>query len=211
MMVHRTPFFLPWLYPGLTWRMPAESHELYLTFDDGPVPGVTEFVLDTLQKYSVKGTFFCIGDNVRKYPDLFVRLIQDGHAVGNHTFNHLNGWKTPMHVYLENVKHCEHAMNQHMDKKPSSRLFRPPYGRISRKQIKALSDWRIIMWDVLAVDYDQKLSGNKCLTNTLSACRSGSIIVFHDSYKAEKNITFALPRLIEHFLEKGASFKPITG
>lgn len=210
MMVHRTPFFLPWLYPGLTWRMPSTSPELYLTFDDGPVPGVTEFVLETLSKYDVRATFFCIGDNILKHPDIFMRLVREGHTVGNHTFNHLNGWRTPVQEYLENVKRCEQEMTKRAGIESLPRLFRPPYGRITRSQINALSDWQIIMWDVLTVDYDRKLSENKCLANSLAACRNGSIIVFHDSYKAEKNVTFVLPRLIEHFLEKGVSFKPIT-
>lgn len=210
MMVHRTPFFIPWLYPGLTWRMPGDSHELYLTFDDGPIPGVTEFVLDTLRRYSVKATFFCIGDNVRKHPHIFEKILTEGHTAGNHTFNHLNGWSTSTALYMENIRLCEDEITKHRGRFIGSPLFRPPYGRITRSQIRTLTAFKIIMWDVLSADYDKSLSEDACLTNTIDACRKGSIIVFHDSIKAEKNVTFVLPRMIEHFMEKGFAFKAIT-
>jgi peptidoglycan-N-acetylglucosamine deacetylase len=204
MIPHRTPFFLPWIYPKLTWRIPTEEKELYLTFDDGPVHGPTEFVLETLRQYSAKATFFCIGDNVRKHPGVFKKIVEDGHAIGNHTFNHLNGWKTANTSYFENIKQCDDLFRQNAVR---SKLFRPPYGRITGKQIKFLGDYTIVMWDVLSVDYLKSLSAEACLQNTLRATRSGSIIVFHDSYKAEKNMTHALPRFLEHFNDKGFSFK----
>lgn len=204
MIPHRTPFFLPWIYPDLTWRIPTEEKELYLTFDDGPVQGPTEFVLETLKQYSAKATFFCIGDNVRKHPQVFRKIIDDGHQVGNHTFNHLNGWKTPNLSYVDNIKLCDEVFEQNTIK---TKLFRPPYGRITGKQIKSLPGYTIVMWDVLSVDYAKSLSAEACLQNTISATRPGSIIVFHDSYKAEKNMTHALPRFVKHFAEKGFSFK----
>jgi len=203
---HRTPFFLPWLYPGLVWRMPSECKELFLTFDDGPVPGPTEFVLETLNKYNSKATFFCIGDNVRKYPDVFRKVLAEGHAIGNHTFNHLKGWSTSREAYVENVQQCTSIFEEHQQQ---VKLFRPPYGRITRSQINALADYKIIMWDVLTVDYHKSVSPEACLKNSVQATRPGSIIVFHDSVKAERNMQYALPRMLEHFLERGYTFKPL--
>ena len=206
---HRTPFFLPKLFPSLTWRIQNERKELYLTFDDGPVPGPTEFVLDTLASRNIKATFFCIGDNIRKHPEVFKKIIVQGHCVGNHTFHHLNGWKTNSQKYSENIMLCNEEISKHKPTINSQRpitLFRPPYGRITKKQIQSLSDYKIIMWDVLSVDYNKHLSPEKCLGNTIRATRSGSIIVFHDSYKAEKNLTYALPAFIDHFLAQGFTF-----
>lgn len=206
MIPHRTPFVLPWLYPSLTWRMPSAEKSIYLTFDDGPVHGPTDFALETLKAYSAKATFFCIGDNVHKHPDVFKKIVSDGHAVGNHTFNHLNGWKTASPLYLENVKKCDEVLNTHAS---ATSLFRPPYGRITRQQIKLLQGYTIVMWDVLSVDYAKSLSAERCLQNTIGATREGSIVVFHDSYKAEKNMTHALPRYLEHFTSKGYTFKTL--
>lgn len=211
-MVHRTPFFLPLLYPSLTWRMPDRANELFLTFDDGPVPGPTEFVLETLRKFNVKATFFCIGENIQKHPVVFKAIVDHGHAIGNHTFNHLNGWKTKTSEYFKNVKLCSDEMEGQLagrKENPGFTLFRPPYGRISRGQMKTLSGFKIIMWDVLSIDYNKNLLPEKCLKNTITATRSGSIIVFHDSYKAEKNLKYALPRFIEHYLAQGFIFSAI--
>lgn len=198
---------------------------LYLTFDDGPVSGPTEFALHTLSRYSAKATFFCIGDNVRKHPEIFSKIIEEGHAVGNHTFNHLNGWRTNTDRYVENTARCQEQMNLFSEKAmvqgglqqaspmaniEPSRLFRPPYGRISRKQIQALQDYRIVMWDVLSMDYNRLLSPESCFRSTMHACRPGSIIVFHDSYKAERNMAYALPRLLDHFSQQGYSFKALA-
>lgn len=207
-MVHRVPFFLPWLYPNLIWRILTTDKELFLTFDDGPIPGPTDFVLETLKKYSCKATFFCIGDNVRKHPAIFNKVVQGGHAIGNHTFNHLKGWSTPLLKYVENVKQFDNQLS--IDNcKLKIELFRPPYGRITQKQINALSEYKIIMWDVLTVDYSKNVSQESCLKNSIRATRPGSIIVFHDSLKAERNMTYALPRFIEHFLEQGFVFKAL--
>lgn len=211
MFIHRTPFFLPWLYSNLVWRIRTERKELFLTLDDGPVPGPTEFALDVLRKYRARATFFCIGDNVQKHPDVFKRILQDGHAVGNHTFNHLNGWETPKAEYVENTTLCDAVMDEHQTGNKTKKvvLFRPPYGRITRAQIKALSAYNIIMWDVLSFDYTESISAEACLKNSIKATRPGSVIVFHDSLKAEKNMRYALPRFIEHFTEKGYSFNII--
>ena len=198
MIPHRVPFFLPWFYPSLLWRMPTREKILYLTFDDGPVPGPTDFVLDVLSRHKIAATFFCIGDNVRKYPDLFSRILSLGHAVGNHTVNHLNGWKTNAQEYMANTSSFDSIAADAGLAKPA-RLFRPPYGQITRRQIRMLGAYNIVMWDVLSQDYNRRLSPENCLKRTIRACRPGSIIVFHDSYKAQQNMEYTLPRLIDHF------------
>jgi len=207
-MVHRTPFFFPWLYPTLTWRVPDATKKLFLTFDDGPVPGPTDFVVDTMKAADVKGTFFCIGDNIRKHPAVYRSILDQGHRIGNHTFNHLNGWRTSGQKYLDNVQECAAviAESDHPEGRP---LFRPPYGRITREQIAGLSAFQIIMWDVLTMDYRRTLSAERCLRNTIGAARDGSIVVFHDSVKAEKNLVYTLPRFIDHFKSCGYEFSVI--
>jgi peptidoglycan/xylan/chitin deacetylase (PgdA/CDA1 family) len=208
MIPHRTPFFLPILYPSLTWRLPAGNKELFLTFDDGPVSGPTDFVLEELKKFSVIATFFCIGDNIRKHPDVFRKIVEGGHAIGNHTYNHLNGWRTSPQEYIDNIKKFEQQLSIANCKQ--STVFRPPYGKVTRSQIKRLAHYKIIMWDVLSQDYNKNLSPEKCLQNTIEATRPGSIIVFHDSFKAERNLRFALPRFVSHFHDKGYTFKAIS-
>lgn len=204
----RSPFFLPWLYTDLIWRIPTQEKKLYLTFDDGPVPTITEFVLTELAKAKAKATFFCIGDNVRKHPDVFRKIVKDGHAIGNHTFNHLKGWNTPVKTYVDNVKLCDHQLKAD-NSQLSIQLFRPPYGRIKRSQIKALKEYKIIMWDVLAHDYSKNISPDRCLKGSIDATRPGSIIVFHDSIKAEKNMRYTLPRFLDHFSHQGYTFECI--
>lgn len=222
MNLFRTPAFLPWLYPQLTWRIPADQKELYLTFDDGPVPGPTEFVLDILKEAGALATFFCIGDNIARHPSIFRKVVEAGHAIGNHTFHHLSGWKTNTDDYLSNIKLCEDQIKNSTapsgtsqqatsDQKPATSLplFRPPYGRITRQQIRSLPSYRIIMWDVLTHDYATSLSPEKCLTGALKAARPGSVVVFHDSLKAERNLTYALPRFIDHFAGLGYTFNSL--
>lgn len=209
-MIYRAPFFLHWLYPNLVWRIATEKKELYLTFDDGPIPGPTDFVLETLAKHKIQATFFCIGDNVRKHPQVFKKIVEQGHVIGNHTFNHLKGWKTPLDQYVENVKQCDEVFNHLGFEVRASNLFRPPYGRITRSQIKALSAYKIVMWDVLTNDYDKTKSPEACLKNSVRVTQPGSIIVFHDSLKAERNMTYTLPRYLDHFLEQGYSFKALS-
>jgi peptidoglycan/xylan/chitin deacetylase (PgdA/CDA1 family) len=206
MIPHRTPFILPIIYPSLWWRIPGDGRFLYLTFDDGPVPGPTEYVLNTLRHFNIQATFFCIGDNVRKHPEVFSRILAEGHQAGNHTFHHLNGWKHEDDQYLKNIEACRKEMFPAQE--GSSLLFRPPYGKIKFSQIKALeSTYSIVMWDVLSKDYDRNLSPEQCLSNTLKFLRPGSIVLFHDSLKAEKNMQYALPRLIEDALKRGYNFK----
>lgn len=200
----RNPFFLPWLYPGLLWRMPSTEKKIYLTFDDGPIPGPTEFVLDQLGRTGIKATFFCIGDNVKKHPGVFRRIRAEGHAVGNHTFHHISGWKTKVQGYLANVALCDEAIRESGYAPPA--LFRPPYGRITRRQIASLTSHRIIMWDVLTNDYATNLAAEDCLRGSLAATRPGSIVVFHDSLKAEKNLMHVLPRYLDNFLGQGYTF-----
>lgn len=208
MIPHRTPLILRWLYPSLVWRMEHNENDLYLTFDDGPVEGPTDFVVDQLKKFSIPATFFCIGDNIRKYGNVFKEIIAQGHTVGNHTVNHLNGWKTPAEAYLSNVRAFD-GLAKEGGLDIETKLFRPPYGRITSRQAKHLADYRIIMWDVLSQDYNDRLSAERCLKQTIRACRPGSIIVFHDSYKAHRNMKYALPRLIDHFGGRDFNFKAI--
>lgn len=205
----RAPFFLPWLYPDLIWRIPTVEKEIYLTFDDGPIPGPTDFVLETLKKYNCKATFFCIGDNVRKHPEVFSKVLEAGHIIGNHTFNHLKGWSASVTRYVENVKQFDDQVRQESSEL-KVKLFRPPYGRITRSQIKSLHDYKIVMWDVLTIDYNKNVSPEECYKKSVGATRPGSIVVFHDSLKAEHNMMYALPRFIEYFLEQGYVFKAIT-
>lgn len=206
----RPPFFLPWLYPGLTWRVPVLQKEIFLTFDDGPVPGPTEFALDHLARANAKATFFCIGDNIRKHGTIFRRVVEAGHGIGNHTFHHISGWKMGEERYLDNVRLCHEEMTKaNLNMTGPANLFRPPYGRITRKQIAALRDYQIVMWDVLTNDYAQNLAPEKSLKESIRATRPGSIVVLHDSMKAERNMMYVLPRFIDHFGSLGYSFKAL--
>ncbi|MGG9971274.1 polysaccharide deacetylase family protein [Ferruginibacter sp. SUN002] len=200
----KTPRWLKKIYGSCEWDVPVTNVKtIYLTFDDGPHPTITPFVLNELNKYDAKATFFCIGNNVETYPEIYKQVITEGHSVGNHTFDHLNGWRTDTVKYLQNIAAAEKLIN--------SDLFRPPYGRISRSQIKALVDrvpsLRIIMWSVLSGDFDNTISTEKCLDNVLENAGDGSIIVFHDSEKAFKNLQYALPETLKYFSKKGYQFK----
>lgn len=209
----RTPFFLPWLYPALTWRMPATGNEVYITFDDGPVPGPTEFVLRELDRVKANATFFVIGDNAEKYSSLLKETAAQGNQLANHTFNHLRGWKTGNEEYELNVRKCEDLLTELVPdqfNRMTSPLFRPPYGRITRKQIARLSSFQIIMWDVLTHDYAKSISPEQCLRGSLAATRPGSIVVFHDSLKAEKNLRYVLPRYLDQCAEQGFTFKTLA-
>jgi len=183
------------LFPAYVWEIPNNANKVYLTFDDGPTPEITEWTLEQLKKYNAKATFFCIGNNIEKHPEIFKKVIQEGHAIGNHTFNHLKGWKTNTDVYVENVALC------HLE----SKLFRPPYGKIKPSQSRKLRSlgYKIIMWDIVSYDFDRKTTEEQCLQNVLKNVRAGSIIVFHDSIKAERNLKYALPKTLEFFREKG--------
>ncbi len=202
MYLVKSPWWLKRLYSKLTWDLPAEEKAIYLTFDDGPHPVATPFVLDTLQDFNAKATFFCIGKNVRAQPAIYRRIADEGHAIGNHTNNHLNGWKTGDDVYLKDVMEARKYID--------SSLFRPPYGRISRFQIQQLEPtFEIVMWDVLSGDFDEKLTPKKSLDYVIANTKPGSIVVFHDSEKAFERMKYALPRMLEHFTEKGFLFKHI--
>lgn len=195
----RPPQLLRSYYKDSLWRMDKNEPVIYLTFDDGPIPELTSWVLDVLKEYNVKATFFCVGDNIVKNPQLFERIKQEGHQVGNHTFNHLKGWEVTKAVYLENIEKCQSLTK--------TNLFRAPYGRIKKSQYKLLAkEYKIVFWDVLSYDYDTFMTPERCLANSIRYTRNGSIIVFHDNVKAQKNLKFALPHYIEHFLKLNYKF-----
>jgi peptidoglycan/xylan/chitin deacetylase (PgdA/CDA1 family) len=204
--LHKSPFWLRLIFPNYLWRKPKINGEpsIYLSFDDGPIPEITPWVLDQLAKYNAQATFFCIGDNVRKHPAVFQRLEAEGHAFGNHTFNHLNGWNNDVNTYVDNVLHCESYFK--------TTLFRPPYGRIKKAQAEKLSraNYKVIMWDVLAGDWSAKLSSEDCLKACLKHCKDGSILVLHDSLKAEEKLRYVLPRILHHFSNLGYKFKSLN-
>ncbi|MES2515060.1 MAG: polysaccharide deacetylase family protein [Bacteroidota bacterium] len=195
----RPPQLLRSFYKDSVWRMNKTEPVIYLTFDDGPIPELTPWVLDVLKEYGVKATFFCVGDNIVKHPEIFERILREGHQVGNHTFNHIKGWKVTKGLYLDNVEKCQSLTK--------TNLFRPPYGRIKKSQYQALTHkYRIVFWDVLSYDYDKFTTPKKCLDNGIRHTRNGSIIVFHDNVKAQKNLKFALPQYIEYFLKLSYKF-----
>ena len=198
------------IFNDLVWDIPNSENKIYLTFDDGPIPEVTEWVLDILKSAKIKATFFCIGDNIKKYPEVYRRILSEGHQTGNHTFNHLNGWKMDAKNYIDNLKLCE--TEQLKLNTEHSFLFRPPYGKIKPSQSKAIRNlgYKIIMWDVLSYDFDSTILKEKCLENVISNTEQGSIIVFHDSVKAEKNLKYALPKAIQVLKDKGFVFDIIS-
>ncbi len=222
MYLIKSPLLLKWYYPSLLWNKSRTEKVIYLTFDDGPIPNVTDFVLKTLKAFNAKATFFCIGDNIVKHPEVFERVKNDGHAIGNHTFNHLKGWKTDDETYLENTLKCQELTQ--------SNLFRPPYGRIKKSQIRSLeslvwspefkapnnsqlpapsSQLKIVMWDVLSGDFDINLAPEKCYQNVIKHTENGSIIVFHDSLKAFDRLSYTLPKALAYFTEKGFTFSTL--
>jgi peptidoglycan/xylan/chitin deacetylase (PgdA/CDA1 family) len=205
LFVHKSPRILKSFYSPFVWEIPTEEPVIYLTFDDGPIPDVTEWVLEQLDKYLAKATFFCIGDNVRKYPDVFIQMLAKGHSIGNHTFNHLKGWNTDDRTYLNNVKQCNEILPV------ETTLFRPPYGRIKLSQAyPLLNDYHIVMWDVLTGDFEKYLSAERCLEKTLKYTKAGSIVVMHDSLKAWRNMSYVLPRMLDHFAQLGYRFEALS-
>lgn len=213
----KVPLVVKKMFPNYVWDIPTQEKTLYLTFDDGPTPEITPWTLKQLAKYQAKATFFCIGDNIEKHPEIFNAIVNDGHAIGNHTFNHLKGWKTKTAAYIENVakgqNSINHLLKQHKASTPKTQnLFRPPYGRIKFSQGKKLLalGYKIIMWDVISFDWDNEISEEKCLDHVLSNTESGSIIVFHDSIKAAKNMQYALPKVLEYYTKQGFSFKALS-
>ena len=244
----KTPCWLKKLYPQLIWNKARNTKTIFLTFDDGPIPIVTPAVLKILKTHNAKATFFCIGDNIIKHPDIFLQLKADGHAIGNHTQNHLKGWATPNKKYIDNFNKCQNLT--------LTNLFRPPYGRIKRSQILAIQNLnvknlnlanaesenskvkntnpdtliyqtetlnipfdqsnikhqtsKIIMWDVLSGDFDITLTPEKCLKNVLKNAKSGSVVVFHDSEKANARMRYTLPLVLKYYTEKGYIFEKIN-
>jgi peptidoglycan/xylan/chitin deacetylase (PgdA/CDA1 family) len=209
----KSPTVLKWLFPKRIWSLPNNLNSVYITFDDGPIPEVTPWVLDTLSRFKAKATFFCIGDNVQKHPLIYNRLLKEGHATGNHTFNHLNGWKTSTEDYSINCEKFEEILNLVQDDKSSiNTLFRPPYGKITSKQASILQKkgYSICMWDVLSADFDASISEEKCLQNVLKNIEPGSIIVFHDSLKAEKRLKYVLPKVLDYIYTNGLNSNKIS-
>ena len=200
------------MYPDFLWRVKTDEKVIYLTFDDGPIPEITEFVLETLENYQAQATFFCIGNNIEKHPNIFQQIVNQGHTVGNHTYNHLKGWNTEDEIYIENFNKCEKIIEENLIPNPYNLIpkFRPPYGRIKKSQAhEILKTHEIIMWDVLSGDYDQSISKEMVLKKSIQYSEEGSIVLFHDSIKASKNMTYALPRFLEHFSNEGFTFKKL--
>jgi len=196
------PDWLTRFFPQSVWRMPAGENKVYLTFDDGPVPEVTPAILDILRQNDIKATFFCVGDNVSKHPAIYRQILTDGHATGNHTYNHIKGLGSKTKHYLDNVEQAARYIQ--------SDLFRPPYGMMKQTQFLALrKKYRIILWDVISCDYDASLSPQQCIANVMDFVRDGSIITFHDSQKARNNVLEALPRVIQQLKQRGYSFDKI--
>ncbi len=196
MLIARIPPVLGRIFRSLTWSVPGVDKTVYLTFDDGPTPEVTDWVLDQLERYDAKATFFCLGCNVKKYPEIFESIIAKGHAVGNHSWSHKKGFRSSVDSYVADVDRAAKMIG--------SKLFRPPYGRMRPAQVKILRErYRIIMWSVLSVDYDRRVSGRQVVRNVIDNVESGSVIVFHDSVKASKNLGYALPLVLEHLKVNG--------
>lgn len=207
----KTPGFIKTLFPNFVWNINTTKKELYLTFDDGPTPEITDWVLQILEKYDAKATFFCIGKNIEKHPGIFKQIIFNGHSIGNHTYNHLKGWKHKTKVYYKDILSTEKIIGK-FEPINASPLFRPPYGKFKTKQSKILIErgYRIILWDVLSYDWDKSVKKEECLNNVISAAKEGSIIVFHDSVKASQNLEFTLPKVLEHYTNLGYTFKAIN-
>ena len=200
MFIEQPAVYLRWLYPRAYWRMDRREHSVYLTFDDGPIPEATPFILDTLREHDVKATFFMVGDNVRKYPELFERTLAEGHQVGNHTHNHVMGIKTSLHDYSYNVEKANAYIHSH--------YVRPPYGGMRLSQYVWLSrKFRIVMWDVVTRDYSKWMTAEDVLNNVKRYTRNGSIITFHDSLKSIDKLHYALPESIKWLKEQGYEFK----
>jgi len=203
----KTPWLVKKIFSSYIWSIPSNDNAVYLTFDDGPHPTITPWVLNQLRQFDAKATFFCIGSNVEKYPHIFQQVLNEGHSIGNHTYSHFNGWKTDDQKYLDDVSKASQIIR--------SSLFRPPYGRIKNSQARKIqnamqtNDAKIIMWDVLSADFDPLFSPETCLNNVIENVSPGSIIVFHDSEKAFINLEYVLPKTLRSFKEAGFCLKGI--
>ncbi|PWB23215.1 polysaccharide deacetylase family protein [Flavobacterium sp. HTF] len=202
----KTNAFIKKVFSKYCWDIPNNEKKIYLTFDDGPTPEVTDWVLSELKKFEAKATFFCIGKNIKANSSLFEKLINEGHSIGNHTMNHINGWKSKTNDYVENVKNCATILSE--ENNLTALIFRPPYGKIKKEQSRILRNlgYKIVMWDVLSADFDQTITPEKCLENVTKNVKSGSVIVFHDSVKASQNLKFALPKTLHFLKENGFAF-----
>ncbi len=223
----KTPKIIQNVFPDFTWRITKSSDQLkhiYLTFDDGPIPEITDWVLKTLDEFEAKATFFCVGDNIKNHPEEFQNILNKNHSIGNHTFNQLNGWRTNTKKYLDNVKKTEEIIEMTYtillpsekdlgrDNQKKPKIFRPPYGKIRTSQKRALlkKGYQIIMWDVLSADFNQNISKEKCLKNVVKSVENGSIIVFHDSIKAFEKLQYVLPKTLTYLIEEGYMFKKLA-
>lgn len=208
----KIPSFIKRIFPDYVWDYSSSGKVLYLTFDDGPTPEITPWVLNLLQQYNAKATFFCIGDNIEKHPEIFKQVLAGGHTIGNHTQNHLRGWKTSTKRYIKNTLKAQEAITANTPYPIKPLLFRPPYGQITPDQGKTLLNlgYKIIMWSVITFDWEDYLSEEQCLNNALNNTTNGNIIVFHDSIKASRNMTYALPEVLKHFSGLGYTFKAIS-
>ena len=209
----KTPVVAKRMFPNYVWDIPSTNKTIYLTFDDGPTPEITNWTLDVLKEYEAKATFFCIGKNIENHPDIFQNILKDDHVIGNHTNNHIKGWRTSTNDYLSNIEKAQKIIDSQMANKEIlvKNLFRPPYGQIRPKQGKSLTqlNYKIVMWNVLSFDWDHTISNETCLGNVINNTSDGSIVVFHDSVKASSNMKYALPKMLEHFSKQGYSFKSI--
>ena len=210
----KTPLVAKKMFPNYIWDIATTEKTIYLTFDDGPTPDITNWTLNTLKNYNAKATFFCIGNNIEKHPDIFKNILHNGHSIGNHTHNHIKGWKTKATAYLENIKKAENIISLQIlnEEFRNQNLFRPPYGQITPKQGKNLRalGYKIIMWDVLSFDWEKNISEETCFNNVISKATSGSIVVFHDSVKASKNMQYALPKVLDYFSKKDFKFEALA-
>ena len=207
----KTPEVIKKIFSKYIWNVPCTEKIIYLTFDDGPTPEITNWTLKILKAYNAKATFFCVGKNIDKYLDVFKQIIAQGHGIGNHTQNHIKGWKTKTSSYLKDIKQAQHRIDSEFQQVTINPLFRPPYGQITPKQGRKLIalNYKIIMWDVISFDWDKNMTPQQCLKNVISKTKNGSIVVFHDSIKASKNMQYALPKVLEHFSHQGYIFKAL--
>ncbi len=195
------PKFIRKMFPDLVWQI-EDERGVYLTFDDGPTPGITAWILATLRRYDAKATFFVLGKNVEMYPDLYAKILAEGHRVGNHTYSHQKGWRMPLEQYVEDIDFASDIVQ--------SNLFRPPYARITLSQLRTLSKrYKIVMWSIISRDYNRKLTGEMCLRGVLPHIEAGAIILFHDSEKSFANMSYALPKTLERITELGLKCKAI--
>ncbi len=212
MRLYKTPKLVKQFWQTYTWQKNTAERKIYLTFDDGPIPVLTEYVLEVLADFNAKASFFCVGDNVLKNPGIFQKILAAGHQVGNHTFHHLKGTKKDTSTYLNNVAQCQEIFQKTGWEMPSEQLplFRPPYGRLKNTQAQGLKKhYQLVMWSVLTYDFDATLSPEQCYQNAVAATENGAIVVFHDNWKAEGNLRYVLPRFLAHFSRQGYQFESL--